>query len=159
MQIHVAAIGRIKEPYLRDGIAEYMKRLSSVCTIHTTEIPEEQVRTHASSGAIADACNREGVNLLKITDSSGLRISLDPLGKAIGSEAFAAMMKNWEIHGPHQVAFLIGGPHGLSGEVKTRSDLLLSLSPMTFPHQVARFILMEQIYRAFSINRGLPYHR
>ncbi len=159
MQIHVAAIGRIKEPYLRDGIAEYLKRLSSVCTMHITEIPEEPVRAHASTGAIDEACSREGISLLKVADSSGLRISLDPMGKMVSSEAFAAMMKKWEIHGPHQITFLIGGPHGLSAEVRSRSDLLLSLSQMTFPHQVARFILMEQIYRAFAINRGLPYHR
>ena len=159
VQIHLITIGKVKEPYLRDGIAEYMKRLSGFCTIRITEFSEERIKEHAGSSEISEACIQEGKNLLRSAETSGLIIALDPAGGPLKSEDFADLINKWEIGGPHSVAFLIGGPHGLSREVRERADLRLSLSSMTFPHQMVRLIILEQIYRAYTINKGLPYHR
>jgi 23S rRNA (pseudouridine1915-N3)-methyltransferase len=159
MQFHLVAIGKLKEPFLRDGIAEYMKRLSGFCTIRVTEYPEERVKENAGDNEISDACRREGCSLLRSAGSADLIVALDPAGNPLKSEDFAGLIKKWEIGGPHHVAFLIGGPHGLSPEVRSRAGILLSLSLMTFPHQMSRLILLEQLYRAYTINKGLPYHR
>jgi len=159
MQIDLCVIGRVKEPYLRDGITEYLKRLSGFCVVKVTEFSEERIKENASIQEILLACQQEGKNLLKATGQAGFLISLDPRGISMSSEGLAGLVKKWEIDGPHHVAVLIGGPHGLSDEVRGRSNLLLSLSSMTFPHQMVRLILLEQVYRAYTINRGLPYHR
>ena len=159
MQIDLVCIGKIKEPYLRDGIAEYVKRLTGLCQIRITEYHEERLKDSASTSEIEMACIQEGNQLLKNSDSAGLIIALDPKGKKISSVELAGYIKKWEIDGPHQCMVLIGGPHGLSNEVRNKSDILLSLSDMTFPHQMVRLIILEQIYRAYTINKGLPYHR
>ena len=159
MQIHLITIGKVKEPYLREGIAEYMKRLSGFCTLRTSEFPEERLKEHASGTEISDACQQEGKNLLRSAETAGIIVALDPAGSTMMSESFAELLKKWEIGGPHHIAFLIGGPHGLSPEVRGQAHLQLSLSSMTFPHQMVRLILLEQIYRVYTINKGLPYHR
>ncbi|MFH0966130.1 MAG: 23S rRNA (pseudouridine(1915)-N(3))-methyltransferase RlmH [Methanobacteriota archaeon] len=159
MQIHLVAIGKVKELYLRDGIDEYLRRLSGFCSLKVTEYPESRMKDNPSLSEITTACQQEGVKLLKAVDSSGLLIALDPRGFSLSSEDFAKKLQKWEIEGPHKIAILIGGPHGLSDEVRNRADLLISLSSMTFPHQLVRLILLEQIYRVYTINKGLPYHR
>jgi 23S rRNA (pseudouridine1915-N3)-methyltransferase len=159
MQIDLVAIGRVKEPYLREGISEYLKRLSGLCTIRVFEFPEERLKESASVSEIILACEQEGRNLLRVAGQAGLLVGLDSVGEEMTSEILATRFKKWGIDGPHHIAIVIGGPHGLSDEVRGRSDLLLPLSLMTFPHQMVRLILLEQIYRAYSINRGLPYHR
>lgn len=159
MQIHLVVVGKVKEPYLRDGIAEYLRRLSGFCSFQCTEFSECRLKENPGLSDIIIACQQEGYQLQKASEGAGLRIGLDPKGLSFTSEELAKRMKRWEIEGPHQIAILIGGPHGLSDEIRNRADLLVSLSPMTFPHQLARLILLEQIYRAFTINKGLPYHR
>jgi len=159
MQIEICAIGKVKEPYLRDGIAEYLKRLSGFCTLKIVEFSEERIREGAGIHEISSACRQEGKNLLKAAGQAGYLVALDPGGVSMSSEDLADLVRRWEIDGPHHVAVLIGGPHGLSDEVRGQADLLLSLSSMTFPHQMVRLILLEQIYRAYTINKGLPYHR
>ncbi|HWQ65314.1 MAG TPA: 23S rRNA (pseudouridine(1915)-N(3))-methyltransferase RlmH [Methanospirillum sp.] len=159
MQIHLIAVGKIKEPFLRDGIEEYLRRLSGFVTIRITDFSEERAREGASAHEILTACKVEGDHLLSASGKSDLIIALDPVGKQMGSEELAKLIRGWEIDGPHKISILIGGPHGLSGEVRGRSDLLLSLSPMTFPHQMVRLLILEQLYRAYTINRGIPYHR
>ncbi len=159
MQIDLCAIGKVKEEYLRDGIAEYLKRLTGFCTVKVVEFSEERIKDGASSHEIALACQQEGKNLLKASGQAGYLIALDPRGVVISSEGLADRVRKLEIDGPHHVVVLIGGPHGLSDEVRNRADLMLSLSSMTFPHQLVRLIMLEQIYRAYTINRGLPYHR
>jgi 23S rRNA (pseudouridine1915-N3)-methyltransferase len=157
--IHLIVIGKVKELYLRDGIEEFLKRLSGFCTVRITEFSEERVRDNKNTAESLYACQQEGKNLLKCAGCARLLISLDPHGIQMNSEAFAELLKKYEIEGSNQIAFLIGGPHGLSDEVRLHSDHLISLSQMTFPHQLVRLILLEQIYRAFTINKGLPYHR
>jgi 23S rRNA (pseudouridine1915-N3)-methyltransferase len=159
MQIDLVTIGKIKDPYLRDGIAEYRKRVSGFCQLTVVEHAEERVKEGANATDIRLACMKEGKLLLKSSEGAGMMIALDPAGKHLSSENFAAQVKSWEINGPHHIAILIGGPHGLSDEVRTQTSLLLSLSMMTFPHQLVRLILLEQIYRAYTIVKGLPYHR
>lgn len=159
MQIDLIAIGKVKEGYLREGITEYLKRLSGICQVRISEFPEERMKDSPGSSDISLACLQEGRSLLRAAGQSGLVIALDPTGKQMTSEVLASLFKRWEIDGPHHIGFVIGGPHGLSDEVRSHADLLLSLSPMTFPHQLVRLIILEQIYRAFTINRGLPYHR
>ena len=117
------------------------------------------MKDNAGLSDITNACMIEGEHLIKASESSEFMIALDPGGILITSEDFAKRLKKWEIEGPHQIALLIGGPHGLSETIRNRADLLFSLSPMTFPHQLVRLILLEQIYRAYTINKGLPYHR
>lgn len=159
MQIDICAIGKVKESYLRDGITEYLKRLSGFCTVKIVEFSEERVKENASTLEIKSACQQEGKNLLRASGSAGYLIAMDPAGTCFSSEGLADFVRRWEIDGPHHIAILIGGPHGLSDEVRKQAGLILSLSLMTFPHQMTRFILLEQIYRAYTINRGLPYHR
>lgn len=159
MQIDLICIGKIKEPYLREGIAEYLTRLTGMVQIRITEFPEERVRTLESLSDIANASRQEGIQLLKAGGEGRLLIALDQAGKRVTSDELAAFMKRWEIDGPHQIAILIGGPHGFSEEVRKKADILISLSAMTFPHQMVRLIILEQIYRAFTIIKGLPYHR
>ncbi|MDD1729383.1 MAG: 23S rRNA (pseudouridine(1915)-N(3))-methyltransferase RlmH [Methanospirillum sp.] len=159
MQIDLYVIGKVKEPYLRDGIAEYLKRLSGFCTLKIVEFSEERIKESPSAHEIARACQQEGKNLLKAAGQAEYLIALDPRGVQISSERFADQFRRWEIEGPHRIAIIIGGPHGLSDEVRDRSDQLLSLSSMIFPHQLVRLILLEQVYRVFTIIRGLPYHR
>lgn len=158
VRIKVRVIGKIKEPYIRDAIADYSKRISSYCQIESIEYPEAAVfDNHVSS--LEGAMEAEGIKLLSGISRDDFVIALDRKGKQCLSEGFADIIKNCEVNGPYQIVFLIGGPHGLSLACKERADYLLSFSQMTFPHQLARLILFEQIYRAFTILRGLPYHR
>jgi 23S rRNA (pseudouridine1915-N3)-methyltransferase len=159
VQIHLVVIGKVKEPYLRDGITEYLRRLSGFCSLQITEYPEYRMKDNPCLSVITTACLQEGERLLKATGPAGLIIALDLKGRSFTSEDLADKFKEWEIKGLHQIAIIIGGPHGLSEVVRSRADLLISLSNMTFPHQLVRLILLEQIYRAYTINRGLPYHR
>lgn len=159
MQIQVIAIGKIKESYLRDGITEYRKRLHNYCTIELKEHTEYRVEHIHSYEEIEEAVRSEGTILLKSVPSSSFLIALDPKGRELTSDSFASLIRTWEIEGPYSISFLIGGPHGLSEEVRNKAGMMISLSKMTFPHQMARMILFEQIYRAFTIIRGIPYHR
>ncbi|NLV28017.1 MAG: 23S rRNA (pseudouridine(1915)-N(3))-methyltransferase RlmH [Methanomicrobiales archaeon] len=158
VRIKIRAIGKIKEPYIREAISDYSKRIQSFCPLDCIEYPESPVSgSHPSS--INQAIQSEGVKLLSGLDMDDYVIVLDGTGKKCSSEKFAEIIGNCEINGPYVLIFLIGGPNGLSDRCKKRADCVLSLSPMTFPHQVARLILYEQVYRAFTILRGLPYHR
>ena len=159
MKIHLVGIGKVKEPYLRDGINEYLRRLSGFCSLQITEYPEYRMKDNPSLSDISSGCQQEGKWLLKAAEPAGLIIALDPKGRSFSSEDLANKFKEWEIEGLHQIAIIIGGPHGLSDVIRNRADFLISLSKMTFPHQLVRLILLEQIYRAYTINRGMPYHR
>lgn len=158
VRIKVRAIGRVKEQFIRDAIADYEKRISQYCQIECAEFPEAPVPdTHPST--IEKACVIEGEKLCSGIGAQDYVIVLDRMGRPVSSEGFAGIIKQCEVEGPYQVVFVIGGPYGLSDACKKRADMILSCSAMTFPHQLARLILYEQIYRAFSIIRGQPYHR
>lgn len=159
MQIHLVCIGKVKEPYLRDGIAEYLRRLPPFCTVRVSEYPEQRVRENPGEGEVTRASSAEGEILLRAAGTAGIIVAMDPAGTLMNSGDLAGLIRGWEMEGAGRVTFLIGGPYGLSDEVRSRATILLSLSRLTFTHQMARLILLEQLYRSFTIVRGLPYHR
>jgi 23S rRNA (pseudouridine1915-N3)-methyltransferase len=159
MQITVIAVGKIKEQYLRDGIAEYEKRLRPLVRLNILELPDEKRPVHTSSALEDGAKSAEGCRIIAAIPPDSFAIALDVRGDHWSSEDLAGALDRWEIAGRNHIALIIGGDLGLSGEVIARCSLRLSLSPMTFTHQMARMILLEQVYRAVKINRGEPYHK
>jgi 23S rRNA (pseudouridine1915-N3)-methyltransferase len=159
MQIRVVAVGKIKEKFLREGIAEYEKRLCPYVKLGITELAEEKRPASASLANEAAAVEKEGEHILAAVREGSLVIALDMKGQAWSSEELASSFREWELSGRNQIAFVIGGDLGLSPAVLARSNLRLSLSQMTFTHPMARLLLLEQIYRAFRILRGEPYHK
>ncbi|MDR0875120.1 MAG: 23S rRNA (pseudouridine(1915)-N(3))-methyltransferase RlmH [Clostridiales Family XIII bacterium] len=148
--IIIICIGNLKEPYLRDACAEYVKRLTPYARVAVTELKE--ARTSALEGeAILGA--------LDTAAAGAFTVALAIEGKRLSSENFAARIGQLGVDGQSHIAFVIGGSGGLAPAVLKRADLCLSFSDMTFPHQLMRVILLEQIYRAFRILRGEPYHK
>ncbi|SHJ78509.1 23S rRNA (pseudouridine1915-N3)-methyltransferase [Anaerobranca californiensis DSM 14826] len=159
MQIDIIAVGKIKEKYLNLGIEEFRKRLSSYCKLNIIEIPDERTPDNASPSEEEYIKEREGEKIIaKIRDGSYV-IPLALTGKMLSSEELAEKMNKLAISGNSHVTFVIGGSLGLSNSVLQRGNFQLSFSRMTFPHQLMRLILLEQIYRGFRINRGEPYHK
>lgn len=159
MQIHIIAVGRVKESYLSEGIAEYKKRLRPYAKIRIVEIADERRPAHISPAQAAQLLHKEGACILESIPPEGCTIALDVSGNQMSSEGLAGLLHEKEIGGTSHLSFIIGGDLGLSGDVLERCDERLSLSPMTFTHQMVRLILLEQIYRAFRIMRGEPYHK
>ena len=158
MNITLICVGRIKEAFYRDAIAEYAKRLSAYCTFKVIEVDDEP-DTGNSSSAADRVKDTEGERILKNIDPGMYAITLEIKGKKYDSEKFSGMLSDLFVSGKSDIAFVIGGSLGLSEKVSKRADLKLSFSDMTFPHQLMRVILSEQIYRAFRIMRGEPYHK
>ena len=146
MKITLIVVGKLKERFLIDGVAEYLKRLRKFATVEVREVSE--LRT-------VDA---EGKKLLSLVPPDSWLCVLDVAGVELTSEGFAKKIAALNLGGVSHLTFAIGGAFGLSDELRRAADFRLSLSPMTFTHQMARLILAEQIYRAFKINRGEPYH-
>jgi 23S rRNA (pseudouridine1915-N3)-methyltransferase len=159
MQIKIIAVGRVKEPYLAEGIAGYEKRLRPYVKIGTTEIAEEKRPVRLSPSHKEQLLDKEGARILESIPPEGYTIALDVGGKQVSSEGLASLLHDQEIGGKGHVTFIIGGDLGLSGDVLARCDERLSLSAMTFTHQMVRLVLLEQVYRAFRIMRGEPYHK
>ena len=159
IHISIIAVGKIKEKYLQDGIAEYEKRLGPLVKLKILEISEERRAVHCSPAECEAAKTAEGIRICAAIPPESYGIALDPAGELLSSEAFAQKISRWEIAGRNHLSFIIGGDRGLSGDVLKTCPLRLSLSPMTFTHQMARMILLEQVYRAVKINRGEPYHK
>lgn len=159
MKIRIFCIGKIKENYLKEGIAEYLKRLSSYANVEIVEVSDEPIKENPNKSDIDNAINKEGKKILKLLKNTDYLISLDLDQKEFKSESFAEfLMKNVEISGSN-LSFVIGGSYGLSDELKNRANNSFSLSQMTFTHQMTRLILLEQIYRAFKILNNEVYHK
>lgn len=159
MQVRIIAVGKIKERFLTEGIAEYEKRLLPYLKLSIVEIAEERRGVHANAGEEAQAVEREGERILAAIPDGAYVVALDVRGKELSSEQLAAKLHEWQMAGVSPVVFVIGGDLGISGAVLSRAGLRLSLSPMTFTHQMVRMIILEQIYRASRINSGEPYHK
>jgi 23S rRNA (pseudouridine1915-N3)-methyltransferase len=159
MQIQIIAVGKIKEPYLADGIAEYLKWLRPYGKVRIAEIADERRPVHLSPAQQAQVLAKEGARILASVPPSGYTIALDVRGRQLSSEELAGLIREQEIRGTSRITIIIGGDLGLSDDVLARCDERLSLSPMTFTHQMVRLILLEQVYRAFRIMRGEPYHK
>ena len=159
MKIRILAIGKIKEPYLKQGIDEYLKRIKPYCQIEVVEVNDEPVNDNLKDADIERVKNLEGEKILKLLKPQDYLISLDLNKKQLTSEEFAKYIEDKLVLGGSTINFVIGGSYGLSDALKKRANDAISLSNMTFLHQMTRLILLEQIYRAFKINRNETYHK
>lgn len=159
MKITLITVGKIKEKYLKDAIAEYSKRLSRYCKLEIIEVTDEKTPDQSSEAVDNAIRDKEGERILKHIRDDMFVITLEIAGKMLTSEELAEKMENLGIQGNSNIALVIGGSIGLGREVLKRSDYALSFSKMTFPHQLMRVILLEQVYRSFRIINGEPYHK
>ncbi len=159
MKITVITVGKIKEKYLRDAIAEYTKRLSRYCKLEIIEVADEKTPDQAGETVEEQIRDKEGERILKYIRDDMYVIILEIDGKMLSSEELADKINMLGIQGQSSVAFVIGGSIGLGREVLKRSNYALSFSKMTFPHQLMRVILLEQVYRSYRIINGEPYHK
>lgn len=158
MKITIVCAGKIKEKYLNAGIAEFLKRLKPFAQVEIREIHEEKMPEDPSPAEKEQVLKKEGEKLLKLVPAGSYFFVLDVYGELKSSEKLAAEIDALGLRGRSSLTFLIGGAFGLSEEVRARADERISFSPMTFTHQMVRLLLVEQIYRAFKINRGEKYH-
>ncbi len=159
MNINIIAIGKLKERYWQDAVREYSKRLGSYCSLQIIELKESPLRANPSAADELAVKEAEGQEILRRIRREDYVISLEIRGKGMSSEQLAAKIEDLALNGKSTIDFVIGGSLGLSPAVSQRADLKLSFSAMTFPHQMMRVILLEQIYRSFKIIRGETYHK
>lgn len=159
MKITIITVGKIKEKYLRDAIAEYSKRLSKYCKLEILEVADEKTPENASEGLEYMIRQKEGERILKLIRDDSYVITLEIGGKMLDSVEFADKIETLGVQGKSHICFVIGGSIGLGDEVLRRSDFAVSFSRMTFPHQLMRVILLEQIYRGYRIMNHQPYHK
>ena len=159
MKISVITVGKIKEKYLKDAITEYSKRLSRYCKLEIIEVPDEKTPDQASEAVEEAIRAKEGERLLKYIRDDMYVITLEIGGKMLSSEQFAEKIETLGVQGKSSIAFVIGGSIGLGKEVLKRSDFALSFSKMTFPHQLMRVVLLEQVYRGYRIINGEQYDK
>ncbi|MBT2684843.1 MULTISPECIES: 23S rRNA (pseudouridine(1915)-N(3))-methyltransferase RlmH [Bacillaceae] len=159
MNISIVTVGKLKEKYLKQGIEEYLKRLGSYAKVEVIEVPDEKAPEELSETEMVQVKQKEGERILAKIGPDTYVIALAINGKLKSSEELADTLDKLATYGKSKIAFVIGGSLGLSDEVLKRADEQLSFSKMTFPHQLMRLILVEQIYRAYRINRGEPYHK
>lgn len=159
MNIKIIAVGRIKEKYIQEGIKEFSKRLSRYCNLDVIEIDDEKAPENLSEREMEIVKTKEGDKILAKLPQSAYVISLAIDGKNLSSEGLAEKVEELMVNGTNDICFVIGGSLGLSKDVINRSNYKLSFSKMTFPHQLMRLILLEQVYRGFRIMKGEPYHK
>lgn len=159
MKITLIAVGKIKEKYFTDAIAEYAKRLSRYCKLEIIEVADEKTPDGASEALENQIKEKEGERILSKVPDSAYVVALAIEGKQLSSEELADKMEKWNVNGVSHLVFIIGGSLGLTPKVLNRADFKLSFSRMTFPHQLMRVVLLEQIYRSFRIRNNEPYHK
>ena len=159
MKITVIAVGKIREKFYTDAIAEYSKRLSRYCRLEVIQVADEKTPDGASEAQERQIKEKEGSRILAQIKDGAYVIALAVQGTMLSSEQLASKLNKLGVDGQSQIVLIIGGSLGLSDEVLKRADYHLSFSPMTFPHQLMRVILLEQIYRSYRIISGEPYHK
>ncbi|MCI6277406.1 MAG: 23S rRNA (pseudouridine(1915)-N(3))-methyltransferase RlmH [Clostridium sp.] len=159
MNITLITVGKIKEKFLRDAIDEYSKRLSKYCRLEIIEVSDEKTPDNASEKEELQIKEKEGIQILSKIKDNAYVIAMDLKGKTLSSEEFSSFIDNCGIQGNSNLVFIIGGSLGLSKDVLNRANYKLCFSKMTFPHQLFRVMLLEQIYRGFRIMKGEPYHK
>ncbi len=159
MNIEIICIGKIKESFFREALNEYAKRLSKYCRLKITELPDEQTPDMAGDALMNKILSTEGNRILSKIQNDAYVVATAMEGKKLDSVEFSELINDLGIKGRSNIVFIIGGSLGLSDDVKKRADMLLSFSDMTFPHQMMRVILLEQIYRSYRIIKGEPYHK
>ena len=158
-KVTILCVGKLKEKFYTEAAAEYVKRLGRFCKIEITELPEERLPEDPSPAQIEAALFKEGEMIRSKLPPSAAVIAMCVEGKTMSSEALAALMAQSASQGQSHLVFLIGGSFGLHPGVKALASVRLSMSPMTFPHHLARVMLLEQIYRGYQINAGSKYHK
>ena len=159
MKITLITVGKIKDKYFTDAIAEYAKRLSRYCKLEIIEVADEKTPDSASEALENQIKEKEGERILSKVPDSAYVVALAIEGKQLSSEDLADKMEKWNVNGISHLVFIIGGSLGLTPKVLNRADFKLSFSKMTFPHQLMRVVLLEQIYRSFRIRNNEPYHK
>lgn len=158
MQYRIIATGRTREPHFAAAAGEYLKRLGPYARAQIIEVPDRPVPEKGGEAARAEVRRQEGSAILRQVPSGWTLVALDPGGRQMSSEELAGWLRQQGLAGRSSLAFVLGGTLGLSGEVLAAASLRLSLSAMTFPHQLALVVLLEQLYRAARISAGEPYH-
>lgn len=159
MKITLITVGKLKEKFFREAVSEYGKRLSRYCKLEIKETADEKTPEKASEVEREQILYREGERISRLIPEDAFVVTLEIEGKRLSSEAFAGEIERLGVSGISQIVFVIGGSLGLHNIIKERADLAVSFSDMTFPHQLMRVILLEQIYRAYRIISGEPYHK
>lgn len=159
LRITILCVGKLKEKYLRDAVGEYSKRLGAFCKLNIVELGEEKTPEKASPAQIAHTIEAEGERILAKIPNGAKVIVLCIEGKQLSSEQLGDEIARIQVDGDSHIVFIIGGSWGLSDKVKNKASVKLSMSKMTFPHQLARVMLLEQVYRAFQIITGGKYHK
>ncbi len=161
LSIHIICVGKLKERFYQEAVAEYAKRLSAYCRLQLTELPEERLPQDPSPAQVEAALKKEAQAIRAKLPGSAYTVALCVEGRMRSSEELAAKLRGsaWGDGSAKHLAFLIGSSFGLDEELKREANDRLSMSPMTFPHHLARVMLLEQIYRAFKINAGGRYHK
>ena len=159
MKITLITVGKIKEKFFRDAADEYGKRLSRYCKLDIREAADEKTPEKASQSQCEQILQKEEERILKLMPEDAFVITLEIEGRRLTSEAFASQIERLGVNGTSHIAFVIGGSLGLHNSIKKRADLAVSFSDMTFPHQLMRVVLLEQIYRAYRIINREPYHK
>lgn len=159
MKIKIVTVGKLKEKYLKDGIAEYSKRISRFAAVEMIELADEKTPDRASDSENEKILDLEGNRILSKIGDREFVVVLAIEGKTLSSEEFSKQLEQASINGYSTLTFVIGGSLGLSPQVKKRANLSLSFGHLTLPHQLMRLVLVEQIYRAFTIQQGSPYHK
>ncbi len=159
LNIRLICVGKLKERFYAEAVAEYAKRLGAFCRLEVIELAEERLGENPSAAELEAALNREAEQIEKKLLKDGTIVCLCVEGGQMDSEAFAGLLTRTENSGRPRLSFVIGGSFGLAQKLKDRADLRLSMSKMTFPHHLARVMLLEQIYRGFQIKEGSRYHK
>lgn len=159
MTISIVCVGKLKESFYREAVGEYLKRLSRYCRAEVIEVADEKTPEGASPAEEEQIRAKEGKRILERLKDDAFVCALEIDGRKLSSEGFSAWLEELTVRGGSHIAFVIGGSLGLHENVRRRADMSLSFSDMTFPHQLMRVILAEQIYRAFRIINGEPYHK
>ena len=159
IKVNVIAVGKLKEKYLKDACDEYLKRLGAFCKPNIIEIPEHRCSDSPSQSEIEAVKNKEGEAIISKIKKGSFSVTMCIEGKQLSSEEFSAQIEKTALGGYGEINFIIGGSFGLSDEVKAASDLRLSFGKITLPHQLMRVVLLEQIFRAFSISNNSKYHK
>lgn len=159
MKIKMITVGKLKEKYLKDGVAEYQKRLGRFCKLEMIELPDEKTPDKASEAENQVIMDKEASRILGKIAEREFVIALAIEGQQFPSEKFSQILEKTTVKGYSDITFIIGGSLGLSLEVKKRANLLMSFGKLTLPHQLMKLVLIEQIYRAFMIRQGSPYHK
>lgn len=159
MKITVITVGKLKEKFFREAVSEYEKRLGRYCRLEIRETADEKTPDGASETEREQILQKEGARIAKFLPDCAYVVTLEIEGRKFTSEAFAGEIERLGVNGVGHIVFVIGGSLGLHNTIKKRADLSVSFSDMTFPHQLMRVVLLEQIYRAFRIINGEPYHK